>query len=157
MNTETKQNQKREDWETYFMNIAKAVSTRSTCLRRKVGCVIAKDKKIISTGYNGSPKGLLHCCDVGCLLNKEGRCIRTIHAEQNALLQANEDVTGATLYTTCIPCPTCFKLLIQAGILYVYYHSERTDNKGVEDLQPWLDNPNSLIFLIKYENSEDDN
>lgn len=107
----------RPDWDTFFIELAQVYSQRSTCTRLKVGCVIVKNKVPVSFGYNGSISGHEHCSDAGCLTNDEGRCIRTIHAEQNALLHADRDkLKGATAYVTHEPCETCAKLLVQAGI-----------------------------------------
>ena len=108
-------------WDTYFLDIADMVAARSTCDRLRVGCVLVKDRRIVATGYNGSIKGHPHCDEVGHLLNEQGRCIRTIHAEQNALLHAKEDLDGATAYVTHEPCETCTKLLNQAGIRRVVF------------------------------------
>jgi dCMP deaminase len=116
----------RLSWDQYFIKIAKTVAERSTCLRRKVGAVLVSEKRILSTGYNGAPKGLAHCFDVGCLRDKlrikpaeRIEICRGIHAEQNALVQAayfGLPVAGATLYATHFPCITCAKMLINAGI-----------------------------------------
>ncbi len=114
----------RKDWDQYFLDIAEKVSERSTCDRLSVGCIIVKDKRIVSTGYNGSVKGHEHCSEAGHLLNDQGRCIRTIHAEQNALIFANrDDLSGATVYVTHYPCETCSKLLAQAGIARIVYRN----------------------------------
>lgn len=122
--------------EEYYMNIAVQTSLRSTCIRRKVGAIIVKDDRILSTGYNGAPSGLPNCCD-DCK-----RCYRSahnipsgqmldmcyaVHAEQNAIMNAlktGEDLKGATLYVNTYPCVTCFKLTVQAGIKEVYYIDE---------------------------------
>ena len=116
-------NDTRPSWEEYFLDIAEKVSTRSTCLRLKVGCVlVAEDNKILSTGYNGSPKGMPHCLDEGCLKNEEGRCIRTVHAEINAILSVDSHLRrNSTLYCTHEPCEHCTKSIIQAGIIKVVY------------------------------------
>jgi dCMP deaminase len=111
----------RIDWDGYFINIAETVAGRATCTRLKVGCVITRDKQIIATGYNGSIHGHPHCTEVGCLTNSEGRCIRTIHAEQNAIIHARTDLTNSIAYITHEPCDTCTKLLIQAGVAEVIY------------------------------------
>lgn len=113
----------RPSWDEYFLDIAERVSTRSTCLRLKVGCVlVADDNRILSTGYNGSPKNMPHCIDEGCLKNDEGRCIRTVHAEINAILSVEPNQRkGATLYCTHEPCEHCTKSIIQAGIRKVVY------------------------------------
>ena len=115
----------RKSWDRYFLDIARLVSERSTCLRRKVGAVLVRDKRILSTGYNGAAKGLAHCDEVGCLREKRGippaeriEICRGIHAEQNALVQAAAfgiNVSGATLYCTHEPCITCAKMLMNAG------------------------------------------
>lgn len=121
----------RPSWDSYFMQLAQVVSERSTCLRRQVGAVIVKDKQILSTGYNGSPSGLKHCAEVGCLRQKLGipsgertEICRAVHAEQNALVQAAKHgvaIDGADIYTTVEPCVLCTKLLINAGVRRVIY------------------------------------
>lgn len=123
--------QKRPSWDSYFMQMAQVVAGRSTCLRRQVGAVMVKDKQILSTGYNGSPSGLQHCDEIGCLRQSLGvpsgerhEICRAVHAEQNALVQAAKHgvaITGADLYTTHQPCVLCTKLLINAGIKRVIY------------------------------------
>lgn len=123
------ESEKRKSWDQYFMDIASMVATRATCDRLHVGCVITKDKRIISTGYNGSPSGQPHCDDVGHLYNDQKRCIRTIHAEQNAILYSNrEDLEGATAYVTHQPCENCAKLLVQSGVIRVVF-KEKYSNK----------------------------
>ncbi|MGB9742129.1 MAG: deoxycytidylate deaminase [candidate division WOR-3 bacterium] len=117
---------KRKSWDEYFLSIARLVAERSTCLRRKVGAVLVREKRILCTGYNGAPHGLPHCAEVGCLREKlhipAGERIeicRGIHAEQNTLVQAATfgiPVYGATLYCTHAPCVTCAKMLINAGV-----------------------------------------
>lgn len=114
----------RISWDQYFMNIAKTASEMGTCNRLKVGCVLVKDKRIIATGFNGSISGLPHCDDVGHLLSEEGRCIRTVHAEQNAILQCSKygiSTLDAIAYATHEPCEHCIKFLIQSGIKKVYF------------------------------------
>jgi len=116
----------RPSWDEYFMSIADLAATRSTCLRRQVGAVIVRDKRILATGYNGAPKGLAHCLDVGCLRDKlnipsgeRHELCRAIHAEQNAVVQAatsGVDITGGTIYTTTFPCSLCSKIIINASI-----------------------------------------
>ena len=123
--------QSRPSWETYFMEITSLVATRSTCLRRKVGAVIVRDKRILATGYNGSPKGLSHCLDVGCLREKlniprgeRHELCRGIHAEQNAIIQAatfGTSLKGAYVYTTHFPCSLCIKMLLNASIEKIFY------------------------------------
>ena len=114
---------KRVSWETYFMNIAAVVATRSTCDRKHVGAVIVKDKTILSTGYNGSIKGLPHCDEVGHEM-VDGHCIRTTHAEANAIVQAAKngvEINHAEIYITASPCYNCFKLIANAGIKSIYF------------------------------------
>jgi dCMP deaminase len=123
----------RVDWHTYFMNIALQVSTRSTCPRKKVGAVIARDRAILSTGYNGSIRGLPHCDDVGCVI-EDGHCVSTVHAEANAIIHAARNgvaIAGAELYTTASPCWPCFKLIANAGISRVYYGEFYRDEKSL--------------------------
>lgn len=113
----------RISWKTYFMNIAKEVSTRSTCDRKNVGAVIVRDKMILSTGYNGSIRGLPHCNDVGHEM-VDGHCIRTTHAEANAIAQAAKNgvrVDLAEIFVTASPCYNCFKLIANSGIKTIYY------------------------------------
>ena len=105
------------------MNIATEVSSRSTCDRKFVGAVIVRDKTILSTGYNGSIRGLAHCDDVGHMMEND-HCVGTIHAEANAILQAAKNgvaIDGATIYTTASPCWSCFKLIANTGIRRICY------------------------------------
>lgn len=116
----------RPSWDEYFLEMADLVSRRATCLRRKVGAVIVKNKRILATGYNGAPSGLEHCLDIGCLREKlkipsgqRHELCRGLHAEQNALIQASLygiSVKDSTLYATNQPCVICAKMLINAGI-----------------------------------------
>ncbi len=128
----------RPDWDTYFMKIAYSVSERSTCDRAFVGCVLARDKRILTTGFNGSPSGLPHCDEVGHLL-VDGHCIRTIHAETNAIIQAalhGVSIKNSTCYVTHFPCINCTKELINAGInRLVYSISYRIDENAMEFLR----------------------
>jgi dCMP deaminase len=113
----------RADWHTYFMNIARQVATRSTCDRKHVGAVIVRDKTILSTGYNGSIRGLAHCDEVGHLM-EDGHCVRTVHAEANAIAQAARNgvaIEGAEIYITASPCWGCFRLLANSGIRRIHY------------------------------------
>lgn len=113
-----------KSWDEYYLDIAAVVASRSTCDRLHVGCVIVKNNKIISTGFNGSIHGHPHCDDEGHLLNEQGRCVRTIHAEENAILHAErEDLMGATAYVTHEPCEYCTRSLNQAGIKKVIFES----------------------------------
>lgn len=122
----------RPEWNEYFLGIAKMAATRSTCDRRNVGAVIAKHKVILSTGYNGAPRGMPHCDDVGHEIS-DGHCIRTVHAEANAVAQAARNgmsIDGATIYLTHSPCYDCFKMMVNAGIAHVVYdefYSSRYD------------------------------
>ncbi|WP_288296732.1 cytidine/deoxycytidylate deaminase family protein [uncultured Pyramidobacter sp.] len=121
----------RPDWESYFMTLALVAATRSTCLRRQVGAVIVRDGQIISTGYNGAPKGTPHCFETGCLRTKLGipsgerhEICRGSHAEMNAIAQAASvgvSTAGASLYCTHSPCSFCTKAIINAGIRRVVY------------------------------------
>jgi len=128
----------RPSWDEYFMSIAKLVSTRSTCLRRKVGAILVKDKRILCTGYNGAPAGLKHCLEIGCLREKLGiksgqrhELCRALHAEQNVLIQAayyGVQVADSILYCTNLPCVICTKMLINAGIKKIYYEEGYPDD-----------------------------
>jgi dCMP deaminase len=130
--------QMRPSWDEYFMRIAHEVATRSTCPRLGVGAVIVRDKRILTTGYNGSPSGMPHCDDVGCLIRiVDGRasCQRTLHAEQNAIIQAayhGVSVTGATVYCTHQPCLLCVKMIMNSGIEEVRYAGGYPDRLAVE-------------------------
>ena len=125
---------RRVDWHAYFMNIARQVATRSTCDRKHVGAVVVRDKTILSTGYNGSIRGMPHCDDVGHDI-EGGHCVATIHAEANAILQAAKNgvmIEGAELYTTASPCWGCFKLIANAGIRKIFYGEFYRDRKSLE-------------------------
>jgi len=121
----------RPSWDEYFCTITGDVAERSTCLRRHVGAIIVKDKRILATGYNGAPAGLAHCLEVGCLREQRGipsgtrqELCRGLHAEQNAVIQAARhgiSIEGATVYCTNQPCVTCAKILVNAGIVEVVY------------------------------------
>jgi dCMP deaminase len=127
----------RPTWNEYFLNIAREVAQRSTCERAKVGAVIVKDKRILTTGYNGSPRGLAHCTEVGCLMDN-GHCVRTLHAEQNAIIQAalhGVITEGATIYVTHQPCFNCAKTIINAGISEIVYDHEYHDDRSLEFLE----------------------
>jgi dCMP deaminase len=122
------------------MNIAVAASERSTCPRAAVGAIVAREKHVISTGYNGSPSGEPHCEDIGCAI-VEGRCVRTVHAEINAIMRAGFTVS-CSLYTTHLPCFECSKIIINSGIISVYYAYEYEDVRqrvvGYDSLQEYL-------------------
>jgi len=114
---------RRASWDEYFMRIAIQAGTRSTCDRKHVGAVIVRDKTILSTGYNGSIRGMPHCDDVGHML-ENGHCVATVHAEANAILQAAKNgtaINGADLYITASPCWNCFKLVANSGIKRIFY------------------------------------
>jgi dCMP deaminase len=124
----------RVDWHTYFMNIARQAATRSTCARKHVGAVIVRDKTILSTGYNGSIRGMPHCDDVGHVM-EDGHCVATVHAEANAIIQAAKNgvrIEGAEIYTTASPCWSCFKLIANSGIRTIYYGEFYRDVRSVE-------------------------
>ena len=128
----------RPDNDEYFMEMAFLVSKRSTCLRRRVGAVIVRDKHVISTGYNGSPRGTQHCEELGCIRQQMNipsgtrhELCRGVHAEQNAITQAayfGTSVANATIYTTTYPCSMCAKILINAGISEVVYADGYVDD-----------------------------
>lgn len=121
----------RASWDDYFMNIAREVATRSTCDRKHVGAVIVRDKSILATGYNGSIRGLPHCDDEGHLM-EEGHCVRTVHAEANAIVQAARNgmrIEGASIYVTASPCWGCFRLIANAGIVKISFGEFYRDQK----------------------------
>lgn len=141
----------RVSWERYFMNLAIQAATRSTCPRKSVGAVIVRDKTVLSTGYNGSLRGAPHCTEVGCLMEND-HCIRTVHAEANALVQAAHNgvrLEGAEIYVTASPCFNCFKLIVNAGIRRVCYGEFYRDDKvlrfadelGIEMVHLGLEEP----------------
>ncbi|MFQ5405588.1 MAG: cytidine/deoxycytidylate deaminase family protein [Candidatus Micrarchaeia archaeon] len=135
----------RPSWDEYFKQICRDVSLRASCRLRKVGALIVINERILSTGYNGSPRGLPHCLDVGCKIVKvhEGdevneRCDRCLHAEQNAIIQCalhGVSCEGATLYTTARPCRLCAKMIINAGITRVVYEEDFKDKEPFELLK----------------------
>jgi dCMP deaminase len=128
----------RPDNDTYFMRMADLVATRSTCLRRQVGAVIMKEKRVLTTGYNGAPKGLKHCAEVGCVRTQNNiesgtrhELCRGVHAEQNAVIQAayfGASIKDASIYTTNFPCVMCAKILVNAGIIEVIYKDDYVDS-----------------------------
>ena len=125
---------RRVDWHTYFMNLARQASTRSTCERKHVGAVIVRDKTVLSTGYNGSIRGMPHCDDVGHMM-ENGHCVATVHAEANAIIQAATNgvrIDCSQIYTTASPCWNCFKLIANAGIRTVYFGEFYRDERSVE-------------------------
>lgn len=137
-------NNPRPSWDEYFMNIAGIVSSRSTCLRRQIGAIIVRDKKILSTGYNGAASKIRHCLDIGCLREKlsipsgeRHEICRAIHAEQNAIIQAaisGTSIKDAIIYCTARPCSLCAKMIINAGIRCIVYKGDYPDDLAVEML-----------------------
>ena len=133
----------RPSWDEYFMRIAHVVASRSTCLRRKVGAILVKDKRILATGYNGAPKGLPHCetClreELGVPSGQRHELCRGVHAEQNAIIQAavfGVSTKGAVLYTTTFPCIICAKMLINAEVEEIVYDSDYEDPESVKILK----------------------
>lgn len=122
---------RRASWDEYFMNIAREVATRSTCDRKHVGAVIVRDKSILATGYNGSIRGLPHCDDDGHLM-EDGHCVRTVHAEANAIVQAARNgmrIEAGTIYVTASPCWGCFRLIANAGIVKIVFGEFYRDPK----------------------------
>jgi dCMP deaminase len=114
---------KRADWDDYFMSIAQVVATRSTCQRKYVGAVLVRNRTILSTGYNGSIRGMPHCTDAGHMMEND-HCVATIHAEANAIIQAAKNgvnIDGGTIYVTASPCWNCFKQIANAGIRRIVY------------------------------------
>jgi len=135
----------RPSWDEYFMDIVSLVARRSTCLRRGVGAVLVKDKRLLTTGYNGAPSGLRHCLEVGCLREEKKvssgerhELCRGLHAEQNAIIQAavhGVSIKGATLYCTNHPCSICLKMLINAGITEIVYRDGYSDDLAARMLE----------------------
>jgi dCMP deaminase len=122
---------RRASWDEYFMAIGRVASTRSTCDRKHVGAVVVRDRMILATGYNGSIRGLAHCDDEGHMM-EDGHCVRTVHAEANAIVQAARNgvrLENADIYVTASPCFGCFKLIANAGIRRIvfgeFYRDER--------------------------------
>ena len=132
----------RPSWEKYFMDITHLVAKRSTCIRRQVGAILVKDKRILATGYNGAPSGSAHCVDVGCLRERKNvpsgerhELCRGSHAEQNAIVQAATyglAIKDAVLFCTNLPCSICIKMVINAGIKRVYYEEGYPDSLSEE-------------------------
>ena len=125
---------KRPDWDEYFLKLAMLASERATCPRMHCGAVFVKNKEVISTGYNGSIPGDVHCDEVGCLI-VDNHCVRTVHAEMNALVQAakrGHSVDGATAYVTNMPCTTCAKAIITAGVKRVVVFSDFHDTLATD-------------------------
>ena len=135
----------RPSWDQYFMDIVELVSRRSTCLRRKVGAILVRDKRILATGYNGPPAGIKHCSEVGCLRDNLGvpsgerhELCRGLHAEQNAIIQAalyGVSTKGAMVYCTNHPCIICSKMIINSGIVSFVYGEDYRDELATEMLR----------------------
>ncbi|MBN2619860.1 cytidine/deoxycytidylate deaminase family protein [candidate division WOR-3 bacterium] len=135
----------RKSWDQYFMSIAELIAQRSTCIRRNVGAVIVKDKRILATGYNGAPSGIAHCIEVGCLREKLGvppgerhEICRGTHAEQNAIIQAatfGVSIRDSYIYSTHQPCFICTKMLINAHIKKILYKEEYPDELAIDMLK----------------------
>ena len=151
---------KRPSNDQYFMEMAYLASKRSTCLRRKVGAIIVIDKRVLTTGYNGAPKGLPHCEETGCLREQMNvpsgqrhELCRGVHAEQNAIIQAavfGVSVKGATIYITNYPCSVCVKMLLNAGITEIVYDQEYKDDLAIE----LLSQSDIAVRNFKLNNSE---
>ena len=140
----------RISWDEYFMAQSHLLSLRSTCSRLSVGATIVKDKRIVSGGYNGSIKGDEHCIDVGCKV-VEGHCVRTIHAEINAILQCSRfgvGTEGATIYVTHFPCLNCTKSIIQAGIKEICYANDYRNNEYAREL---LEKSGIIVRKVDYD------
>ena len=137
--------EERPSFDDYFMEMAHVVAKRSTCLRRKVGALLVKDRHILSTGYNGAPKGLKHCSETGCLREQLGippgerhEICRGLHAEQNAIIQAavfGVSIKDSTLYCTNAPCSVCAKMLINAGVKEIIFEDEYPDELAIQMLK----------------------
>ena len=135
----------RPDWDEYFLQLADLVATRSTCLRRQVGAVLVKNERIISTGYNGAPRGLEHCLDIGCLREEQGipsghryELCRGVHAEQNALINAayyGISTSEAVIYCTNQPCIICARMIINAGIIKIVHRGNFDDDLAIKFLK----------------------
>jgi len=135
----------RPDWDDYFLDIVGIVAKRATCMRRRVGAALVRDRRILSTGYNGAPSGLRHCLEIGCLREQNQipsgerhELCRGLHAEQNAIIQAalhGVSVNGSTLYCTNHPCIICAKMIINAGIVRIVVGGEYHDRLAEEMLE----------------------
>jgi dCMP deaminase len=124
----------RPGWDAYFMQIAQTVATRATCPRAAVGAVLVREHRILTTGYNGAPRGVAHCSEVGCIIVND-HCVRATHAEANAIVQGalhGVSLHGAVAYCTHQPCAGCSKLLISAGIAKIVYRQAYPDPVATE-------------------------
>ena len=136
--------EKRPTSDEYFMQMAHLAATRSTCLRRAVGAIVVKEKRVLTTGYNGAPKGMRHCEEVGCLRERlkvpsgeRHELCRGVHAEQNAIVQAayfGVSIKDASMYVTNSPCSVCAKMIVNAGIASVIYETGYPDELALEVL-----------------------
>lgn len=145
----------RPTWDEYFIDIVELIKSRSTCLRRQVGALIVKDKRILSTGYNGAPSGCAHCLEIGCMREQlkvpsgqRHELCRAIHAEQNAIVQAaysGVSVKGGTMYTTDQPCVLCAKMIINAGIEKIVFKGDYPDELSMKMLRE------AGVRVVKYE------
>ena len=139
------ENTARPSWDDYFLQLADLVASRSTCLRRQVGAVLVRDERIIATGYNGAPRGIPHCLEMGCLREKMGipsgeryELCRGVHAEQNAIINAayyGVSTKGAVLYCTNQPCLICARMIINAGIDKVVHRGDFADDLAVQFME----------------------
>ena len=146
----------RQTKEEYLMSLAEQVSTRATCKKRKVGCVIARDGRILTAGYNGSPSGMPHCEDAGCELENK-KCVRCIHAELNAICQAAKfgiNIDGGELFCTDMPCYSCAKAIAQCGIISVYAMADRKEDARIKKL---FKKKNIVLIINGKMLSNDDN
>jgi len=132
----------RISWDNYWIQIAKNIALRSTCIRRQIGAIIVKDNILISSGYNGAPSGFPHCIDIGCIRNKNSipageqyELCCAVHAEQNALLRSGLNSNGATMYVNEYPCTICARLMINAGIKRVVVIGNHPKENGLELLR----------------------
>ncbi len=156
--TETKETHIRPSWDEYFMEIAESVSARATCDRGRSGCVIAKNKQLLVSGYVGAPSGLPHCDDVGhqmkTVVHEDGssskHCVRTVHAEQNAITQAAKlgvPIEGATLYCRMTPCRSCAMMIINCGISRIL--CERKYHAGTESEEMFKEAGIQIDYMIE--------
>lgn len=138
----------RPSWEETFATVAAVWARRSTCPRLSVGCVVVRDRQVLVSGYNGAPRGVAHCSDVGCTMDGE-RCVRAVHAEQNAVAQAARvgvSLVGSTAYVTSRPCRRCVNLMAQSGVASVVFPLERADSAGASSAAQTLDTFSALIL-----------
>ncbi len=147
----------RPTWDEYFMNIVELIKERSTCMRREVGALIVKDKRILTTGYNGAPAGCVHCSEIGCIRQElkipsgeRHELCRASHAEQNAIVQAamyGVSINGGTIYVTAQPCSICSKLIINSGLKRVVYKGAYPDELSLQLLSE------ASIEVVRWDNN----